>query len=105
MNTTAKKKIAFAALSAPVLAGIAVALAAPAWAGSENVEPSEPSEVSEVGLPTIPREQQEQGFNVAINKPVENVKQNQCATTAAPSNGTDPAQVPALNNSYVPAFC
>jgi hypothetical protein len=60
MNTTTNKKIAFAALAAPVLAAVAVGLAAPAWAGSEQVEPSEASEVSEVGLPTMPREQQEQ---------------------------------------------
>jgi hypothetical protein len=75
MNTTANKKIALTALAAPVLAAIAVGVAAPAWAGSEKVEPQEPSEVSEVGLPTMPSEQQEQSapsINIVLNKPSNN---------------------------------
>jgi hypothetical protein len=106
MNTTANKKIAFAALAAPVLAAIAVGLAAPAWASSEQVEPSEPSEVSEVGLPTMPSEQQEQtGPSTNIfHQRANNVTPHQCSATSIP-NGTDPAQVPALHNGYVDAFC
>lgn len=106
MTTTANKKIAWA-LAAPVLAAIAVGVAAPAWAQSEQVEPQEPSEVGEAGMWTMPSEPQEQSFpspNIVLPKPGNNATLATC-TAVRHSSGSDPAQVPALHNVTVDAFC
>jgi hypothetical protein len=106
MNTKANKRIAIAALGAPVLAAIAVGLAAPAWAGSEQVEPSQPAEVGEAGMWSMPREVQEQAapnINVVLPKPDTNPTLDQC--TVIRHDGFDPAQPPASNGVSVEAFC
>jgi hypothetical protein len=103
MGTTANTKIALAALAAPMLAAIAVGLAAPAWAQSEQVEPQEPSEVGEAGMWTMPSEPQEQSFpspNVVLPKPGNNATADQC--TAAHS---DPGQLPGAHTVLIDAFC
>lgn len=110
MSAGANKRIALAALAAPIFAGIAVGLASPAWAASEKVEPSEPSEpseVSEANLPTMPSEQQEQSpasMNISLDKPAS--YDNPCTAVRynEPIGGTDPAQVPELHQ-YNNAFC
>src|SRR3954467_11597410 len=60
MNTKTNKKIALAALAAPVLAAIGVGLAAPAFAASEQVAPPPPHEESEAGMWSMRGEPQEQ---------------------------------------------
>jgi hypothetical protein len=83
MNTTANKKIALAALAAPVMAAIGIGLAAPAFAASERVEPSEPSEAAEAGMWSMPGEPQEQAapaINVALPKPANTVSMGECTT-------------------------
>jgi hypothetical protein len=81
MTTTANKKIALSILGIPVLAAISIGLAAPAFAGSEQVEPAEPTETREAGMSTMPGEQQEQAIKpptVALPKPANGTSLEEC---------------------------
>jgi hypothetical protein len=105
MNTKTNKKIALAALAAPVLAAIGVGLAAPAFAASEQVEPSSPHEASEAGMWSMPGEPQEQSapaVKIALPTADNNSTPDQCI---AIHQGAGPAQVPGSNTVTVGAFC
>jgi hypothetical protein len=105
MNTKTNKKIALAALAAPVLAAIGVGLAAPAFAASEQVEPSSPHEAGEAGMWSMPGEPQEQSapaVNIVLPKADKNSTLDQCS---AIHQGAGPGEIPGSNTVSVDAFC